>query len=67
MTAWKLLRKSENQIELDLMSKFLKENLDIDTVLINKQVSAYNLGFWELLVHESNFDSANQKLSETFE
>ncbi len=66
MMDWKLLHKSESQLELDLMAKFLKENHGIETVLINKQVSGYNLGFWELLIHQDLLEEAKRLLQDTF-
>jgi len=41
----------------------LAENHQIQAVVMNKKVSAYDLGVWELYVHEKDAEQAKQALA----
>lgn len=60
---WQLLGVSKNGIDLEIQKSILSENCQIESIVMNKKVSAYDLGNWELYVHESQAEEARHFLS----
>ncbi len=54
MKDWKIIGSSRTGLDLEVTKGMLVEKFGINAVLMNKKVSAYDLGNWELLVHEND-------------
>lgn len=63
MKNWQLIGISKNGIDLEIQKSLLQENCQINAIVINKKVSAYDLGNWELYVHETQIKEAKKYLS----
>ncbi|MEY2792113.1 MAG: hypothetical protein RJA76_105 [Bacteroidota bacterium] len=64
MKDWKVLLTSESLEHLEIVRINLKENCAIEAVILNKKISAYQLGIAELLVANSDFDQAKRFLEQ---
>ncbi len=64
MKGWQVLEKSSSLEHLELMKFNLKENLGLETVVINKKISAYQLGEGELWVMEEDFEQSKSFLEQ---
>jgi hypothetical protein len=62
MKDWELLGVSRNGIDLEIQKSALSGNCDIQAIIINKKVSGYELGNWELYVHQSQVEEAKKYL-----
>lgn len=62
MVDWTLIGRSRTGIDLEVIKGMLAENFNIPSVLINKKVSAYDLGNWELFVHNTDADQVQEIL-----
>ena len=62
---WVLLGTSENGIDLEMQKSFLSESHDIPSVVINKKISPYNLGVFELYVHQDHAEQAKLAIVES--
>lgn len=62
MSNWKVIIRSESIEHLEMLKINLKENCDIDAVVLNKKISAYQLGTAELLVAEKDVEVATKFL-----
>ncbi|RXK49947.1 hypothetical protein ESB04_06520 [Aquirufa rosea] len=65
MMDWVLVGSSSNGIDLELQKSMLMERYDIPAVVINKKVSPYNLGVYELYVHEDHLETAQLAIKES--
>jgi hypothetical protein len=54
MEGWKLIGQSRTGIDLEMQKALLWEKAEIRAVVMNKKVSAYDLGNWELYVHQDD-------------
>jgi hypothetical protein len=63
MKNWAKIGESKNGIDLEIQKSILHENCEIEAIIVNNKVSAYDLGNWELFVHESEADRAKLYLS----
>ncbi|MFM6948496.1 MAG: hypothetical protein ACKOWQ_05735 [Aquirufa sp.] len=63
MKDWELLGVSTNGIDLEIQKSALLENCQIQAIVINKKVSGYELGNWELYVHQSQAEAAKEYLT----
>lgn len=64
MENWKVIKVSESIEHLEMLKINLKENCDIDAVVMNKKISAYQIGVAELLVAEKDVDLATSYLEQ---
>lgn len=64
MNDWKVLLTSESLEHLEIVRINLKENCAIEAVILNKKISAYQLGIAELLVANSDFEKAKRFLEQ---
>ena len=62
MKDWQLLGTSTNGIDLEIQKSALLENCQIQAIVINKKVSGYELGNWEIYVHQSQAEKAKEYL-----
>jgi hypothetical protein len=62
MNNWKVIVSSDSLEHLEMLKINLKENCDIDAVVINKKISAYQIGVGELLVLEQEVEEAKKFL-----
>lgn len=60
---WVLIGSSRTGIDLEVKKGLLAENHQIQAVVMNKKVSAYDLGVWELYVHEKDAEEAKNALA----
>ena len=58
MKDWVKLGESRTGIDLEIQKGLLFEKGEIHAVVINKKVSAYDLGNWELYVHKDEVQAA---------
>ena len=58
MEGWKLIGQSRTGIDLELQKALLWERAEIRAVVMNKKLSAYDLGNWELYVHQDDEEEA---------
>lgn len=61
---WKKIWTTANPIEAEIISQMLNEN-EVHAVVINKQVSQYNIGATEVYVHESQENIAQELISQS--
>ncbi|CAM3337528.1 hypothetical protein [Aquirufa ecclesiirivi] len=61
---WVLLGSSQQGIDLEMQKSMLSERYEIPAVVINKKISPYNLGVFELYVHQDHFEQAKVALDE---
>jgi hypothetical protein len=54
MEGWKLIGQSRTGIDLEMLKALLWERAEIRAVVMNKKLSAYDLGNWELYVHQDD-------------
>lgn len=54
MEGWKLIGQSRTGIDLEMQKALLWEKAEILAVVMNKKLSAYDLGNWELYVHQDD-------------
>jgi hypothetical protein len=54
MEGWKLIGQSRTGIDLEMQKALLWEQAEIRAVVMNKKLSAYDLGNWELYVHQDD-------------
>lgn len=54
MEGWKLIGQSRTGIDLEMQKALLWEKAEIRSVVMNKKLSAYDLGNWELYVHQDD-------------
>ncbi|MEK6547269.1 MAG: hypothetical protein AABZ56_03035 [Bacteroidota bacterium] len=54
MEGWKLIGQSRTGIDLEMQKALLWEKAGIRAVVMNKKLSAYDLGNWELYVHQDD-------------
>lgn len=52
MEGWKLIGQSRTGIDLEMQKALLWEKAEIRAVVMNKKLSAYDLGNWELYVYQ---------------
>ncbi|MHA8101664.1 hypothetical protein PQG46_07475 [Aquirufa nivalisilvae] len=62
---WVLLGTSENGIDLEMQKSILSESYEIPAIVVNKKISPYNLGVFELYVHQDHIDQAKLAIVET--
>jgi hypothetical protein len=62
MEGWKLIGQSRTGIDLEMQKALLWEKGEIHTVVMNKKLSAYDLGNWELYVHQDDESAALELL-----
>ncbi len=62
MVDWKVVTSSESIEHLEMLKINLKENCAIEAVVLNKKISAYQIGTAELLVLASDFEEAKRYL-----
>ncbi|CAM4285835.1 hypothetical protein EWU23_11170 [Cytophagaceae bacterium 50C-KIRBA] len=62
---WTLLGSSQHGIDLELQKLMLTESYEIPAVVINKKISPYDLGVFELYVHQDNFEQAKLAIIES--
>ncbi|AWL09848.1 hypothetical protein HME7025_01999 [Aquirufa nivalisilvae] len=62
---WVLLGTSENGIDLEMQKSMLSESYEIPAIVVNKKISPYNLGVFELYVHQNHIDQAKLAIVET--
>ncbi|CAM3841915.1 DUF2007 domain-containing protein [Aquirufa aurantiipilula] len=62
---WVLLGTSENGIDLEMQKSMLSESYEIPAVVINKKISPYNLGVFELYVHQDHVEQAKLAIVES--
>ncbi|MCZ2480470.1 hypothetical protein G9H64_07030 [Aquirufa nivalisilvae] len=62
---WVLLGTSENGIDLEMQKSMLSESYEIPAIVVNKKISPYNLGVFELYVHQDHIDQAKLAIVET--
>jgi hypothetical protein len=55
---WVCLGSSRTGIDLEVKKGILAESHQIPAVIMNKKVSAYDLGVWELYVHKKDVEQA---------
>lgn len=58
MEGWKLIGQSRTGIDLEMLKALLWERAEIRAVVMNKKLSAYDLGNWELYVHQDDEEEA---------
>jgi hypothetical protein len=58
MEGWKLIGQSRTGIDLEMQKALLWERAEIRAVVMNKKLSAYDLGNWELYVHQDDKEEA---------
>ena len=58
MEGWKLIGQSRTGIDLEMQKALLWERAEIRAVVMNKKLSAYDLGNWELYVHHDDEEEA---------
>jgi hypothetical protein len=58
MEGWKLIGQSRTGIDLEMQKALLWERAEIRAVVMNKKLSAYDLGNWELYVHQDDEEEA---------
>ena len=58
MEGWKLIGQSRTGIDLEMQKALLWEKAEIRAVVMNKKLSAYDLGNWELYVHQDDEEEA---------
>lgn len=63
MKDWELIGVSKNGIDLEIQKSALLENCEIHSIVMNKKVSAYDIGNWELYVHQSQVEDAKKYLT----
>jgi hypothetical protein len=63
MKNWLKIGESKNGIDLEIQKSVLRENCGIQAIVLNNKLSAYDLGNWELYVHESQAEEAKLYLS----
>ncbi|MFL0161496.1 hypothetical protein [Aquirufa salirivi] len=61
---WTLLGSSQQGIDLEIQKSMLIERYEIPAVVINKKISPYDLGVFELYVHQDNFEKAKLAIIE---
>ncbi len=54
---WKKILSTTNLMEAEIIKQMLLEN-EVHAVLMNKQISPYNIGTVELYVHEQQEETA---------
>ena len=54
MEGWKLIGQSRTGIDLEMQKALLWERAEIRAVVMNKKLSAYDFGNWELYVHQDD-------------
>ena len=54
MEGWKLIGQSRTGIDLEMQKALLWERAEIRAVVMIKKLSAYDLGNWELYVHQDD-------------
>jgi len=64
MKGWRVIRTSESLEHLEMLKINLKENCGIDAVVLNKKISAYQIGVAELLVADQDFEQAEAFLKD---
>ena len=64
MKGWKVIESSSSIEHLELLKFSLKENCGIEAVVLNKKISAYQIGIAELMVLEEDFDEAKSFLEQ---
>lgn len=64
MKGWKVVETSASIEHLELLRFNLKENCDIEAVVLNKKMNAYQIGIAELLVMEGDFEQAKAFLEQ---
>ncbi len=64
MEAWKLIGQSRTGIDLEMQKALLWEKGKIHAVVMNKKLSAYDLGNWELYVHQNDEEEALKLLKD---
>ncbi|RYY65196.1 MAG: hypothetical protein EOO13_17500 [Chitinophagaceae bacterium] len=57
MENWIKVYTTENMFTAEVLKQGLIEN-DIPAVVLNKQISPYNIGIINVMVHKDNFDLA---------
>jgi hypothetical protein len=63
MEGWMIIGQSRTGIDLEVQKGLLEEIHQIPAVIVNKKFSAYDLGSWELYVHQNDFERANSILN----
>lgn len=58
-----IIGQSRTGIDLEVQKGLLEEIHQIPAVIVNKKFSAYDLGSWELYVHQNDFERANSILN----
>jgi hypothetical protein len=58
MEGWILIGQSRTGIDLEMLKALLWERAEIRAVVMNKKLSAYDLGNWELYVHQDDEEEA---------
>jgi hypothetical protein len=58
MEDWMIIGQSRTGIDLEVQKGLLEEIHQIPAVVVNKKFSAYDLGSWELYVHQDHFERA---------
>ncbi len=56
---WVKIYTSSNTFQSEIIKQMLIEN-DIDAVLMNKQLSGYNIGAVEVYIHKQDLDKATE-------
>ncbi len=64
MEGWKLIGQSRTGIDLEMQKALLWERGEIHAVVMNKKLSAYDLGNWELYVHQDDEEEAQKQLKD---
>jgi len=64
MEGWKLIGQSRTGIDLEMQKALLWERAEIRAVVMNKKLSAYDLGNWELYVHQDDEEEALKLLKD---
>jgi hypothetical protein len=64
MEVWKLIGQSRTGIDLEMQKALLWERGEIHAVVMNKKLSAYDLGNWELYVHQDDEEEAQKLLKD---
>ena len=64
MEGWKLIGQSRTGIDLEMQKALLWEKGEIYAVVMNKKLSAYDLGNWELYVHQDDEEEALKLLKD---
>ena len=58
-----MIGQSRTGIDLEVQKGLLEEIHQIPAVVVNKKFSAYDLGSWELYVHQDNYERAKAILN----